>query len=43
MYEALVKKLEFKPDKRAIAAELKSGTEVCGAHLKACDFRLVIS
>jgi hypothetical protein len=42
-YEALVKKLEFKPDKRAIAAELKSGSAVQGAELKAGDFRLVIS
>ncbi|MFN0169668.1 MAG: siphovirus Gp157 family protein [Bryobacteraceae bacterium] len=42
-YEALVKKFELKPDKRAIAAELKSGSFVSGAHLKAGDFRLVIS
>jgi hypothetical protein len=42
MYEALVRKLELKPDKRAIAAELKAGAQVPGAHLNAGDFRLVI-
>lgn len=37
-----VKKTEFKPDKRIIASELKSGTEVPGADLKFGEFRLVI-
>ena len=43
MYKELVKKLELKPDKRAVAVELKAGSAVPGAHLKAGDFRLVIS
>ena len=43
MYEALVKKFELKPDKRAIATELKSGSAVQGADLRAGDYRLVIS
>src|SRR5688500_20288314 len=34
LYEDCVKRIEFKPDKRAIAAELKSGAEVFGAQLK---------
>jgi len=42
-FEARVKKTEFKPDKRAIAAELKNGSEIYGADLKFGDFRLVIS
>jgi hypothetical protein len=40
--EALVKKLELKPDKRAIAAELKSGSAVPGAQLRTDEFRLVV-
>ena len=42
-WEARVEKLEFKPDKKAIAAELKNGTEIPGADLKFGDWRLVIS
>jgi Siphovirus Gp157 len=42
MWEARVDKLEFKPDKKAIGAELKSGTEILGADLKFGDWRLVI-
>jgi hypothetical protein len=38
-----VKKSEFKPDKKAIANELKRGTEISGADLKFGDLRLVIS
>ena len=43
MWEARVDKLEFKPDKKAIGAELKSGTEIPGADLKFGEWRLVIS
>jgi Siphovirus Gp157 len=42
-FEARVEKLEFKPDKKAIAAELKRGTEIPGADLKFGDWRLVIT
>ena len=42
-WEALVDKLEFKPDKKAIGLELKRGTEIPGADLKFGDWRLVIS
>jgi Siphovirus Gp157 len=42
-WETRVKKLEFKPDKKAISAELKSGTDIPGADLKYGDWRLVIS
>ena len=42
-WEARVEKLEFKPDKKAIAAELKAGTEIPGADLKFGEWRLVIS
>lgn len=41
-FEKHVKKSEFKPDKRAIAAELKRGMEIPGADLKFGDLRLVI-
>ena len=42
-WEALVDKLEFKPDKKAIGLELKRGTEIPGADLKFGDWRLVIT
>jgi Siphovirus Gp157 len=42
-WEGRVEKLEFKPDKKAIGAELKNGTEIPGADLKFGDWRLVIS
>jgi hypothetical protein len=42
-WESRVEKLEFKPDKKAIGAELKSGTEIPGADLKFGDWRLVIT
>jgi hypothetical protein len=42
-WEARVEKLEFKPDKKAIGAELKRGTEIPGADLKFGDWRLVTS
>ena len=41
--ERHVAKLEFKPDKKAIGAELKNGTQIAGADLKFGDWRLVIS
>jgi len=40
--EKQVKKSEFKPDKRAIAGELKKGNEIPGADLKFGELRLVI-
>jgi hypothetical protein len=43
LWEGRVSKLELKPDKKAIGAELKSGVEVPGADLKFGDWRLVIS
>ena len=43
IWESRVEKLEFKPDKKAIGAELKSGTEIPGADLKFGDWRLVIT
>ncbi|HYM08340.1 MAG TPA: siphovirus Gp157 family protein, partial [Terriglobales bacterium] len=42
-FEARVKRTEIKPDKRALASELKNGSEIPGADLKFGDFRLVIS
>ena len=42
-FEARVEKIEFKPDKKAIGAELKRGTEIPGADLKFGDWRLVIT
>jgi hypothetical protein len=41
-FESRVERLEYKPDKRAIAADLKSGVAVPGADLKFGDLRLVI-
>jgi Siphovirus Gp157 len=41
--DPLIDKLEFKPDKKAIGAELKNGTEVLGADLRFGDWRLVLS
>jgi hypothetical protein len=43
VFESRVEKLEYKPDKKAIAAELKSGVAIAGADLKFGEFRLVIS
>jgi hypothetical protein len=42
VFDRQVKKREFKPDKRAIAGELKNGTEIPGADLKFGELRLVI-
>jgi len=42
VFEAQVKKCEFKPDKRALAGELKKGEEIPGADLKFGEMRLVI-
>lgn len=42
-FELLIEKLEFKPDKRAIGAELKNGTEIPGADLGFGEWRLVLS
>ncbi len=41
-FESHVERLEYKPDKKAIAADLKSGVAVPGADLKFGDWRLVI-
>ena len=41
-FESRVERLEYKPDKKAIAADLKSGVAVPGADLKFGDWRLVI-
>ena len=40
-FETQIKKTEFKPDKRALASELKNGTEIAGADLKFGEYRLV--
>ena len=42
-FELLIQKLEYKPDKRAIGAELKNGTEIPGADLTFGDWRLVLT
>ena len=42
-FEARVDRLEFKPDKKAIGAELKNGNQIPGADLKFGDWRLVIT
>jgi len=39
-FEAQVKKCEFKPDKRALAGELKKGEEISGADLRFGELRL---
>ena len=41
-FESRVERREFKPDKQAIARDLKSGVEVPGADLKFGEWRLVI-
>jgi hypothetical protein len=41
-FEKQVKRTEFKPDKRALAAEMKNGVEIPGADLKFGEFHLVI-
>ena len=41
-FESRVERLEYKPDKKAIAADLKNGVTVPGADLKFGDSRLVI-
>ena len=41
-FESRVERLEYKPDKKAIGAELKSGVAVPGADLKFGEWRLVI-
>ena len=41
-FESRVERLEYKPDKKAIAQDLKSGVAVPGADLKFGDWRLVI-
>jgi hypothetical protein len=42
-FEGCVERAEFKPDKKAIGAELKKGTQVPGADLKFGEWRLVVS
>src|SRR5579871_973153 len=41
-FESRVERLEYKPDKRAIAQDLKKGVAIPGADLKFGDWRLVI-
>ena len=41
-FESRVERMEFKPDKKAIASDLKNGVTVPGADLKFGDWRLVI-
>jgi Siphovirus Gp157 len=41
-FESHVQRLEYKPDKKTIAADLKNGVAVPGADLKFGDWRLVI-
>jgi hypothetical protein len=43
VFESRVDKLELKPDKKALGAELKRGTQIRGADLKFGDWRLVIT
>ena len=42
IFEEKVKKCEFKPDKRAVAGELKNGEQIPGADLKFGELRLVL-
>jgi hypothetical protein len=42
-FEQKVKRTEFRPDKKAIGIELKTGVEIPGADLRSGDLRLVIS
>ena len=42
-FEAHIEKVEIKPDKKAIGAELKNGNQIAGADLKFGDWRLVLS
>jgi hypothetical protein len=42
-FEARVEKTEFRPDKKALAGELKNGVAITGADLKFGGHRLVIS
>ena len=41
-FESRVEKTEYRPDKKAIAGELKNGVEIAGADLKFGGHRLVI-
>ena len=43
VFESRFEKLEFKPDKKALARELKNGLAIPGADLKFGDLRLVIT
>jgi hypothetical protein len=42
-FEPLIGKLEFKPDQKAIGAELKNGIEIPGVSLRFGGWRLVLS
>ncbi len=42
-FESRVEKAEYRPDKKAIAGELKNGVAIAGADLKFGGYRLVIS
>jgi hypothetical protein len=43
VFESRVEKVEARPDKKAIAAELKNGVAIAGADLKFGGHRLVIA
>lgn len=43
VFESRVEKVEARPDKKAIAAELKNGVAIEGADLKFGGHRLVIA
>ena len=43
LFESRIDKREFRADKKALGAELKSGNEIPGADLKFGDWRLVIT
>jgi hypothetical protein len=42
-FERLVKRIEFRPDKKALAADLKTGGEIPGADWQFGQMRLVLS
>jgi hypothetical protein len=42
-FERCVKRIEFRPDKKALAAELKTGQEIPGADWQFGQMRLVLS
>jgi hypothetical protein len=42
-FERRVTRLEFRPDKKALASELKAGNDIAGADLQFGQYRLVVS